>query len=211
MQVVLRVERHLPPTASAACSTVASAVAHLLADERSEGDGAWAGLVRWWWDSPRKVVRRARGVAWTRCLQLDGLTVEREGAAARVLPPGPVATLVPEVARLQVGGTELHDPDRRHDLTLAPGWPGVLVAVTPALPMTAGKMAAQCGHATQMALAALTSARRSTWAAAGFPVDVRFPDLAAWTALQSVAPVRVCDAGHTEVPPGTPTVLATWH
>lgn len=128
----------------------------------------------------------------------------------RALPPGPVASLTPEVARLQVGGTDLDDPDRRSDLRLEPSWPGVLVAVTPAVPMTAGKAAAQCGHAAQLSLEAMDDERRWRWADAGFPVDVRFPDAAVWSALRSRAPVEVCDAGHTEVPPGTPTVLATW-
>lgn len=201
MQLVLRVERDQPPTASAACATVAAAVAHLLADERSTGAGEWAGPVLRWRATPRKVVRRARGVAWHRVLLLDGLTVERAGASVRVLPPGPVDALPPEVTRLQVGGTDLEDPDRRRDLHLEDGWPGLLVAVTPRVPMTAGKAAAQSGHAAELALDLMGAARAATWAAAGFPVDVRFPGAAGWASLQARAPVEVCDAGHTEVPP----------
>ena len=210
MQLVLRVERADPPTTTAACAAVASAVAHLLADERSGGEGVWAERTRRWSATPRKVVRRARGAAWERCLRLDGVTVECAGATVRALPPGPVDELPIEVARLQVGGTDLDDPDRRRDLAVAPRWPGLLVAVTPAAPMTAGKAAAQCGHAAQLSLAAMGATRRSTWATAGFPVDVRFPTAAGWAALQAAAPVVVCDAGHTEVAPGTATVLATW-
>lgn len=210
MQLVLRVERDRPPTAMAACEVVASAVAHLLTDDRAVGDGEWADAVNRWTATPRKVVRRARRVAWQRCLLLDGVTVERAGASVRALPPGPVGALVPEVAKLQVGGTDLDDPDRRHDLAVDDGWPGLLLAVTPKLPMTTGKAAAQCGHAAQLALEAMPAARGGRWAAAGFPVSVRFPDPRGWAALEPVAPVEVCDAGHTEVPPGTPTVLATW-
>jgi peptidyl-tRNA hydrolase len=204
LQVVVRVERDPRPTATAACEAVASAVAALLAA------GEWADLVARWRPAPRKVVRRARGVAWERCLLLDGISISREGASARALPPGPVDALPPELAKLQVGGTDLEDPDRRHDLALDEGWPGLLVAVTPAVAMTAGKMAAQCGHASQMALEAMTEVRAGAWAATGFQVSVRFPSAEAWAGLRAVAPVEICDAGHTEIPPGTPTVLATW-
>jgi len=210
LQLVLRVERASPPSATSACAAVASAVAHLLADPRSAPGGSWSDDVERWTSAPRKVVRRARGVAWDRCLLLDGVTVGHHAAAVRALPPGPVDRLAPEVARLQVGGTDLDDPDRRHDLTVEPGWPGLLVAVTPQVVMTAGKAAAQCGHGAELALSAMDAARAARWAAAGFPVDVRFPDAAGWAALWATAPVGVCDAGHTEVPPGTPTVLATW-
>jgi hypothetical protein len=210
MQLVLRVERTAPPTATAACGTVASAVAHLLADPRSTAEGPWADRVHRWTASPRKVVRRARGVAWARCLALDGLTVERAGAAVRALPPGPVDELAPEVARLQVGGTDLADPDRRSDLDMAAGWPGLLMVVTPRVAMTTGKAAAQCGHAAELALRTMGADRAEAWSSAGFPVDVRFPPARLWSGLQREAPVEVCDAGHTEVPPGTPTVLATW-
>ena len=204
MQLILRVERAQPPSTSAACMAVASAVARLLADARSTGEGVWAQRTRRWAATPRKVVRRARGAAWERCLRLDGVSVECGGAEVHALPPGPVHDLPPEVTRLQVGGTDLDDPDRRRDLAVPPGWPGLLVAVTPEVSMTAGKAAAQCGHAAELALAAMGPTRRATWAAAGFPVDIRFPDAAGWAALRPAAPVEVCDAGHTEVPPAPP-------
>ena len=204
LQVVLRVERDPRPTATAACEAAASAVAAVVAA------GEWTDLVERWRPAPRKVVRRARGVAWERCLLLDGVSVSHGGASVRAFPPGPVDALPPELARLQVGGTDLDDPDRRHDLALDAGWAGVLVAVTPHVAMTAGKMAAQCGHATQRALEEMTPARAAAWEAAGFAVTVRFPDAPTWRALQRVAPVEICDAGHTEIPPGTPTVLAAW-
>ncbi len=76
--------------------------------------------------------------------------------------------------------------------------------------MTTGKAAAQCGHASELALELMGGCRAAIWGAAGFPVDVRFPSPAAWRALQAEAPVEVRDAGHTEVRPGTPTVRATW-
>jgi peptidyl-tRNA hydrolase len=155
------------------------------------------------WDGSRirKVVRRARGAAWRAASALPGLTVVHRSAEVRVYPPIPLDGWPPELARLQVGGTDLTDPQPPP----APAAP--LVLLNPDVPMTAGKAMAQAGHAVQLGWRRSNAQRRADWQAAGFPVSVREARPQQWeAALRSGAPV-VHDAGFTEVSPGTATAV----
>ncbi|HST67756.1 MAG TPA: peptidyl-tRNA hydrolase, partial [Mycobacteriales bacterium] len=172
-----------------------------------EGDsaGEWAAAVRAWTDARiRKVVRRARGAEWRRAEALDGITVTRGSAEVRVFPPVPLDGWPRDLARLQVSGTDLDDPD-------PPGPPpdGVPVLwLNPAVELTAGKAMAQIGHAAQLGLAALDPGPAEAWRAAGFPLAVRVATEADWPALLDGELPVVQDAGFTEVAPGTCTAVA---
>ena len=84
-----------------------------------------------------------------------------------------------------------------------------LIALDASLHMSAGKAAAQAGHASMLLAAARDTAWVQRWAEAGFPLNVRelpreeFAELAA-----RASAVAVCDAGFTEVAPGSTTALA---
>ncbi len=205
MQLVVHVPRVDPPTHLAVCEATAAAVVSLLADPRARPDGEWFERVRRWEDGRiRKVVRRARGAPWRATGDLDQVTVDRRGAQVRALVPGPVEAVPPEVAKLQVAGTDLDDPGDPSpvdDDTLC-------IAATPRVRMSTGKAAAQCGHAAQLAWTEVDGRRRTAWVAAGLPVSVSLPDARRWRRLARTAPVRVVDAGYTEIPPGTTTTLA---
>src|SRR3954447_26507901 len=98
------------PTHLAACEAAASAAVRLLDDDRSYPDGPWHERVARWDGGPiRKVVRRARGARFTAAAALDGVGVSLRGAGVRAFVPGPTDQVPPELARLQVGGTELPD------------------------------------------------------------------------------------------------------
>ena len=56
------------------------------------------------------MVRRARGAEWRRAEALDGITVRRRTAEVRVFPPVPLDDWPRDLARLQVAGTDLDDP-----------------------------------------------------------------------------------------------------
>lgn len=72
LPLVLHLEKTDPPARTDALRTAARAVLTILSDERSLGDGEWAGAMRDWQDARiRKVVRRraarsgARPRRWT--------------------------------------------------------------------------------------------------------------------------------------------------
>jgi peptidyl-tRNA hydrolase len=197
MQLATRVERTAPSSHLATCEAVAMAVARLLADPRSAPGGDWhEAITEWESRRIRKVVRRARGARWTALDALPGVLVEHGGALARAFVPGPVTEVPVEIARLQVGGTDL---PREDEPGPPPRPPYALVALNPRVPMTTGKAAAQSGHAVQLLLRA-----RGAWPG----LRVRVIEPPGWRTAIARADVAVRDGGFTEVAPGTLTAVA---
>jgi peptidyl-tRNA hydrolase len=205
LPLVVRIERAAPPPRTDALETAARAVLLMLADERSAGDGAWAQAVRDWQDARiRKVVRRARGAEWRRAEALPGITVTGKAAEVRVFPPVPLDGWPKDLARLQVSGTDLDDPEPPPgaDPTVPVLW------MNPDLEMSAGKAMAQAGHGAQLAWWELSDGERAAWRDAGFPLAVRTADPARWPALTTGGLPVVRDAGFTEIALGSCTVVA---
>ncbi|MER6710726.1 peptidyl-tRNA hydrolase [Streptomyces sp. NPDC006129] len=205
LPLVVRIERGAPPARTDALETAARAVLTILGDERSAGEGAWAGAMRDWQDARiRKVVRRARGAEWRRAEALPGITVTGKSAEVRVYPPVPLDGWPKDLARLQVSGTDLDDPEPPLDADPA----AAVLWLNPDLGMSAGKAMAQAGHAAQLAWWELSDAERTAWQEAGFPLAVRTADPARWSALTGSGLPLVRDAGFTEIAPGSCTVVA---
>lgn len=224
LPLVVRVDRDSPPERTDALEAAAKAVLALLSDPRGDPragagatetgagateadatEGEWAAVVRAWMDGRiRKVVRRARGAPWRRAEALPGITVTHGTAQVRVYPPVPVDDWPPDLAKLQVSGTELIDDEPPADP--APGTP--ILWQNPELTITAGKAMAQAGHAAQLAWLALPEAERRRWQLAGFPLAVRTPTPARWKELLDSGLPVVHDGGFTEVEPGTATFVA---
>jgi len=195
LPLVVRVERDAPP---------ARAVLFFLTDPRAT-DGEWAEAVRAWEGARiRKVVRRARGAAWRRALDLPGITVSQRTAEVRVFPPVPVDDWPPALAKLQVSGTDLADPEPPEE----PGASTPVLWLSPDLPMTAGKAMAQAGHAAQLAWWRLGPRLRSEWTALDFDLAVRTAAAQRWAELLASDLPVVRDGGFTEVAPGSCTVVA---
>ncbi|MEU0004477.1 aminoacyl-tRNA hydrolase [Streptomyces sp. NPDC006314] len=205
LPLVVRIERSAPPARTDALETAARAVLRLLGDERAHGDGEWAESVRNWEDARiRKVVRRARGTEWRRAEALPGITVTGKSAEVRVFPPVPLDGWPRELAKLQVSGTELDDPEP----PAAAGTAEPVLWLNPELEMSAGKAMAQAGHGAQLAYWALPEAERTAWRDAGFPLSVRPAGPADWSRLTGSGLPLVRDAGFTEIAPGSCTVVA---
>ncbi|MFF1718629.1 peptidyl-tRNA hydrolase [Streptomyces sviceus] len=205
LPLVVRIEKAAPPARTDALETAARAVLVLLADERSAGDGEWAEVVRDWQDARiRKVVRRARGAEWRRAEALPGITVTGKSAEVRVFPPVPLDGWPKELAKLQVSGTDLDDPEPP-----AAADPAALVLwLSPDLAMSAGKAMAQAGHGAQLAWWDLSAEERAAWRDAGFPLAVRTAAPGRWAELTTSGLPLVRDAGFTEIAPGSCTVVA---
>lgn len=205
LPLVVRIEKTAPPARTDALETAARAVLVMLGDERSVGDGEWAEVMRDWQDARiRKVVRRARGAEWRRAEGLPGITVTGKSAEVRVFPPVPLDGWPKDLARLQVSGTDLDDPEPpvAADVTAPVLW------LNPDLDMSAGKAMAQAGHGAQLAWWELSDEERAAWRDAGFPLAVRAADPARWGELTSSGLPLVRDAGFTEIAPGSCTVVA---
>jgi len=197
LPLVVRIERATPPTRTDALEAAAIAVLRILnGDQWAEAIAEWDG------QRIRKVVRRGRGAEWTRALTVDGLDVVHGSCELRVYPPVPVDEWPPELARLQVGGTNLVDPE-----SPSPHPDGPLVLLSPFAEMTTGKAMAQAAHAAQLGWRAASSRRRRRWAETGYATSVRDATPRQWhAAVEAGAPV-VHDGGFTEVEPGTATAL----
>ncbi len=211
MPVILRIERQDPPARTAVLeAAAAAAVAACLADEPE-----WHDPVQAWVDGRiRKVSRRARGAHWEAVQALPGVTISVDGAEARALVPGLVVETPKEVTRLQISGSELPADEPG---PLPPGVP--VLWLNPTVTMTAGKAAAQVGHASMLLAALIRDVDYfAKWSTLDYRCAVRTPSRHDWAALhpgddpagawRSRRVVAVRDAGFTEVDPGTVTVLA---
>lgn len=220
MPLILHIERAEPPSRTALLEAAAAAAIAVCLDPRTEPEGEWHADVSAWLDQRiRKVARRARGAHWQAVQELPGLTSTVDGASVRALVPDRVVEAPKEVTRLQISGSELEYDDPGAPI---PGLP--VLWLNPVIDMSAGKAAAQVGHAT-MLLAALMHADRADdsledWSKEDYRVSVRTPTKELWrnlhpgddpaNAWRRRRVVAVRDAGFTEVDPGTVTVLAQW-
>jgi hypothetical protein len=174
---------------------------------RFERDPGFADAFAAWRPRPGKVCLRARTMGqWRELLgEPHALAGDRDGKAAVAIPPRRRSDRGPLLERLQAMSTELAPPPSRAAAS------GRRLAVTyllnPAARMSSGKTVAQVAHAAVMA--ADTGALED-WVADGCPGHLIAPDAAEFEAASSRDDVvaRVVDAGLTEVPAGTVTVVA---
>ena len=156
-----------------------------------------------WRERPGKVCLRARTNAqWEQVLaEPHTLAGQPDGEAVVALPPRRRSERGPLLERLQAMSSALEPPPED-----APERSGaVTYALNPAAVMSSGKTVAQVAHAAVMA-----ADGRDDWVAAACPGRVLAPDEATFATLaaRSDCVARVVDAGLTEVPPGTITVIA---
>ena len=207
MPLVLHISKSALPSRTALLEAAAAASVAVCLDARSSfPNGEWYPEVSAWVSGRiRKVARRARGAHWDAVQALPGVTITVDNASVRALVPSLVSETPREVARLQISGSELPVdvpgpvPDGAHVLYL-----------NPRVDMTAGKAAAQVGHASMLLAPHLSAAARAEWAALSYRCAVRTPSVALWDSLVHRSDVvAVRDAGFTEVEPGTMTCIVS--
>ncbi|MFI5779418.1 peptidyl-tRNA hydrolase [Nocardia sp. NPDC051570] len=209
MQMVLHIPKDDPPLRSSLLAAAATSVVALCLDPRVGAEGEWQQrYLTWKWSRIRKVSRRARGAQWLTAEEVDGVTVEVDGAQARALVPSAVGEVDPRIRKLQIGGTDLeHDAPGPTDPDLPVLW------VHAELGMTVGKAAAQVGHASMLLAGALPVRQVYAWSLRGYRCAVRDAGPEQWSRLcdrvRDGSATAVRDAGFTEVAPGSMTVIAT--
>ena len=204
MQIAILVDKRHPASQVDTCEAASRAVVALLDAPEAAPGGEWRDAIDHWRSGHiRKLVRRARGVRWDDVQRVSGVTIVQGDAAARAFVPAPVKPLPPELAKLQVEGTNLPDEQRSSsDGAL------VTIGISPLIEMTTGKACAQCGHAAQLAYQAMSGAELERWRADGFRVRVVVPSEQDWA--RDTGRVRVVDAGYTELDGPTETTRAWW-
>jgi hypothetical protein len=170
-----------------------------------EADPAHAEAIADWRERPGKVCLRARTMGqWEQVLEEPhALAGDAEGEGVVALPPRLRSARGPLLERLQAMSTALEPPPEE-----APRERGVVTyALNPAAVMSSGKTVAQVAHAAVMAA---DRGALEDWVQAGCPGRVIAPGAGTFAALAAGGDcvARVVDAGLTEVPPGTVTVLA---
>ncbi|HWH96295.1 MAG TPA: peptidyl-tRNA hydrolase [Baekduia sp.] len=176
-------------------------------------DPAYAEAVAQWRQRPGKVTLRARGGQWEELLREEDFAYagDLDGACVLALPPRRRSQRSELLARkLQAFASELA-PAAEVDVQPAPDPGGrVTYIINPSLRMSTGKTIAQVAHAATMSAA---GGAVEGWVANGCPGRVVTPTttkLFDAICRDDAAPLsaKVEDAGLTEVPPGTITVLA---
>ena len=197
----------------------AAAQATVLCDRTFRTAPAWsAHSAAWHAGSFRKVTLRANEKDWPKLrAEFEHVVDPGSEPLVAVLPPRPRSQAGPFLSRLQAYTTPLSDLTAGRNALIA-DYPTMLIAPNPFIPMSAGKLVAQVGHAALMAAdAARDRGADATWADAaaawerrGMAVGILTPDYEHWVRALGILPcIVVTDHGLTEVTPGSQTVLAT--
>ncbi len=171
-------------------------------------DAAAAEAVRAWRPRPGKVCLRARNATqWEQTLGLEpapAIAGSPDGESVAAFAPMRRTERPALLDRLQAMSTDLEPPPPGADP--ADDRPAMTYLLNPRAAMSSGKSIAQVAHA---AVIAADGGGVETWVATGCPGRVLAPGEAAFDAAvadpRRVA--RVVDAGLTEVPAGTVTVV----
>jgi peptidyl-tRNA hydrolase len=156
-----------------------------------------------WRARPGKICLRARNPSqWEQALGEDhALAGDADGESVIAIPPRRRSERGPVLSKLQAMSSELQPLP-------ADATGEVVFVVNPRYPMSSGKLVAQVAHAAVMAA---NTGSLESWVAGGCRAGVMRPEKAdAFDGLctSEACVAKVEDAGLTEVPPGTITVVA---
>lgn len=179
----------------------ALAVVRMIDDPEIAASHAEA-LEIWERDHYTKVMLTARASRWEAVLQIPGLTAEVGAAEVRALVPCPKQDRGAAVKKMQALSEEMESRPLSHRPT---AW---TLAANPQLAMSSGKHAAQCAHAAHLLYRSMTATERDAWRSERFVLNLVSLSPPEWAEILPGAAISVIDAGRTELPPGSVTVLA---
>lgn len=177
----------------------------LMAMLTSEDEEVQTRVKNWTNGRIGKIVKRARGAAWSKVtdLTLPHFVAEHNGQKVMVFAPMRISEEPKEVRRLQVSG--LSSPDESPMEYAEESY--LLVKVNSALGMSTGKTVAQVGHAVQLFMMFADKEQVGHWRTSGAKVMVvKAENLA----KEADAAIIVHDAGLTEIPSGSLTATAEY-
>jgi peptidyl-tRNA hydrolase len=155
-----------------------------------------------WHERPRKVALRADDAEFGQVQAEEPCVVERD--VLLCLPPRRRSHRSELIAALQ----PFTDAPRPKEAATGTASPTMSYVIRPGVMRTAGKAMAQAGHAALMCVEELGERHRerfAAWKEAGRPGEL----LTDWERYRDdPEAVTVSDAGHTQVAPGTETVIA---
>lgn len=200
LPIIVRVEKDAVFTEADVFQAVTTAMFQLTTTPNPEWEES---LTQWMSGKFRKVVRKARGAAWTKVLDsANHIHVTGDnGVELAVFEPHPVNSTPEAIRKLQVQGVSFPTVEPVESLTADNIV--LTVALNPDLVMSSGKMVAQVAHATQLVFLQATSEQKEAWVNAGSNVKV-----VTWETAPNL--VEIVDAGLTEIPAGSFTVKAGW-
>lgn len=192
-----------------ACALAGGAAVRCL--RRFGQDEAWGEAIEAWRDRPGKVTLRARNSQWDQVLREEDFAYagDLDHAAVLALPPRRRSRRSETLTKLQAMASDLTPLPEVDDVPQPEHQDELVFVVNPSVEMSSGKTMAQVAHA---ATGAAATGRVETWVEHGCEkARVVRPTTealyrAACASHHLVAKVE--DAGLTEVPPGTITVLA---
>lgn len=203
MQIVVEDTKSFSPLELA--HAVAKGVTVYL-DEAQHSPERLASINSWMKGRIRKVVRRAKNIAWDKVQDVDGLSYADDKVSLRVMTPTDMESIPVSVRKTQVSGMQtvdnelsfVSDPD-----------PLFTIFLNRSLNMSPPKAAVAAAHAAHLMLMKLTPSDYEKWKSSGFAMKV--------TTLYSLdspfvefMSVAIHDGGLTEVTPGSVTAMGMW-
>jgi peptidyl-tRNA hydrolase len=189
---------------------VLAGAAAVAALRRFGDDPEYAPAIEAWRERPGKVTLRARGGQWPELLATEphAIAGDPDGAAVVALPPRRRSERSELLTRLQAMSSALSPVPPTAGLPAPDAGGRITYVLNPRLEMSSGKTMAQIAHAATMSAA---TGELEHWVQHGCPGRVLVPERQeTFDAIcgSSGLSAKVEDAGLTEVPPGTITVLA---
>jgi peptidyl-tRNA hydrolase len=171
--------------------------------ERFASDERFAAAFEQWHDRPRKVALRADSAEFGQVQKEEPCAVQQEVLIC--LPPRKRSARSPLLEALH----PFTDAPRPRDEAEDAGSPTMVYVIRPGVMRTAGKAMAQAGHAALMSVEAFGETHKErfdAWREAGRPGELLSDGWERYR--EDPEAVTVSDAGHTQVAPGTETVIA---